>query len=147
MIDVKKLIEFSILRMDVSLKVENELNVFASILNENSSAMKDNRFTDYEVYRHYSKEYPSILFTSRRYDSTNLSTLYKSFELINGVWSAYLVFLHFETSDDNIKNLHSGTVNLDLLQGTSKSKGCYVGQEVYTSYVNHVGEVCPFNLA
>lgn len=29
-------------------------------------------------------------------------------------------------------------MNLDLLQGASRTKGCYVGQEVYNSYVTHV---------
>ena len=56
-IDVKKLIEFSILRMEASLLVENELNVFASISSESSLSLKDTRFSDYEVYRHYSKEF------------------------------------------------------------------------------------------
>ena len=41
-------------------------------------------------------------------------------------------------SDDGLKNLHGGAVNLDLLNGVSRTKGCYVGQENYTRYVNTV---------
>lgn len=40
--------------------------------------------------------------------------------------------------DDNIKNLPAAQINLDLLNGASKSKGCYVGQEAYSSAIHHV---------
>lgn len=41
--------------------------------------------------------------------------------------------------EDGLKNRHGGCVNLDLLNGASRTKGCYVGQENYTRYVNTVG--------
>ena len=40
--------------------------------------------------------------------------------------------------DDGLKNQVAGHLNLDLLNGVSTTKGCYVGQEVYSSYIHHV---------
>ena len=40
--------------------------------------------------------------------------------------------------DDGLKNQVAGHLNLDLLNGISTTKGCYVGQEVYASYIHHV---------
>ena len=59
MVDVKKLIDFSLLRLNTSISVENELSVFSSISSPESS-LKDTRFSDFSVYRHYLKEYYMI---------------------------------------------------------------------------------------
>lgn len=44
--------------------------------------------------------------------------------------------------DDGLKNQISGHLNLDLLKAVSTTKGCYVGQEVYSSYIHHVCILC-----
>ena len=44
-------------------------------------------------------------------------------------------------SDDGVKSLHCGQINLDKLQAISQTKGCYVGQEVYTGYMHKVGTI------
>lgn len=70
--------------------------------------------------------------------SSKLANAYKTFELLNGIWSAYSLFWMVQIRDDNIKNLPAAQTNLDLLNGASKSKGCYVGQEAYSSAIHHV---------
>ena len=47
--------------------------------------------------------------------------------------------------DDGLKNQVAGHLNLDLLNGISTTKGCYVGQEVYASYIHHVSTPSMFN--
>ena len=56
-IDVKKLIEFSLLRMEASIGIVNDLDVCAMISDTNSSELKDNRFTSFSVYRQYNQKY------------------------------------------------------------------------------------------
>lgn len=51
-VDVKKLIEFSLLRLEAKVSIENEREVHASL---SQSEQRDPRFSDFSVYRHYMK--------------------------------------------------------------------------------------------
>ncbi|KAK8830519.1 hypothetical protein WA577_004251, partial [Blastocystis sp. JDR] len=119
--NVMKLLQMSVLRLDVKLLWEKDSTVCATLSTDNkppkAEAILDPRFKAFQVYRTVSSE---------RIDNQSLTPLWKCFELLNGVWS----------TEDGLKNRHGGCVNLDLLNGASRTKGCYVGQENYTRYVN-----------
>lgn len=51
---MKKLIEFSLLRLKATVSIESEIEVYASL---SESEQRDPRFTDFSVYRHYLKGY------------------------------------------------------------------------------------------
>lgn len=53
---MKKLIEFSLLRMEATISIPTELQVFATLSDTIVSENKDLRFTDFSVYRDYKNE-------------------------------------------------------------------------------------------
>lgn len=94
LVDMMKLLQMSILRLDVQLLWEKE-SIVCTTLSTNSKppaaeSIRDPRFKTFQVYRTISSYLFSCLIIRReKMDDRSLTSLWKCFELLNGVWSTY----------------------------------------------------------
>lgn len=91
-VDVMKLLQMSILRLDVKLLWEKDSTVCATLSTDNkppkAEAILDPRFKALQVYRTVSSYHSLHMIRRReRIDNQSLTPLWKCFELLNGVWS------------------------------------------------------------
>ncbi|KAK8797001.1 hypothetical protein WA588_001126 [Blastocystis sp. NMH] len=129
--NVTKMLSMSMFGRKVELSVAEAMKVYGIIgkVEDGLPCFPDSRYKKGHVFRSYLETAPS--------SSPQLTSLFKSYELIHGVWSAYVLSMNHQRSDDGLKNQVAAHLNLDQLNGVSTKKGCYVGQETYTAYMHH----------
>lgn len=91
-VDVMKLLQMSILRLDVKLLWEKDSTIYATLSTGNkppkAEAILDPRFKAFQVYRTVSSyHFLHMIRRRERIDNQSLTPLWKCFELLNGVWS------------------------------------------------------------
>ena len=98
-VDVMKLLQMSILRLDVKLSWEKECTICATLSTDNkppkAESILDPRFKAFQVYRTVSSYHFLCLLRNREKPDQSLTPLWKCFELLNGVWSTLSLHIPF----------------------------------------------------